>query len=622
MNERHCITERRDTERRDTGRGDPLLRMVALARPRGTRFALGVLAGAAATGAGVALLVVAAWLIATAATHPPLTALSVAVVATRALGVTRGVARYLERLVTHDAALRTLSDVRVRVYERLARTEPVHRFRTGDLVSRLVNDTDATQDLLVRGLTPPLAALVTGAGAVAVGTALFAPGGALLAAGLLLGGVAVPLAAAAAGRTPGRRRAAARAELSTAVVDTLQGAPDLVAYGAMPAALARVTEADAALTRVERRDAALLGIGAGASALLAGLTLWATLLLGVAAVQDGSLGAIPFAVLTLTALAAFEIVAPLPAAAARLGAVRAAGARLFGVLDTPPAVHVRPAGARTIGAGVPVRGLQVRGLRVRYGEGEPWALDGVDLDLPAGKRIAVVGPSGSGKSTLAAVLFRFRDPDAGTVLLDGADVTTREPAATRARITGVPQDPHVFASTVRENLRLADPGASDAQLRDVLRRVGLAEDLQAAGGLDADAGPGGVRLSGGMRQRLALARALLVCPDDGDDDASPPVLLLDEPTAHLDPDIRDAVLDDLLAAAEGRSMILITHDLHRLERMDEVLVLVGGRVVQRGTAAQLLARPGWYRGAADAEGALSTTTAPGWERPGAVGAGG
>ncbi|GAA1203646.1 thiol reductant ABC exporter subunit CydC [Pseudonocardia alaniniphila] len=560
---------------------DPLRRMIALARPRGARFALGVLAGATATAAGVGLLVVAAWLIATAATHPPITALSVAVVATRALGVTRGVARYLERLITHDAALRTLSDVRVRVYERLARTEPIHRFRTGDLVTRLVSDTDATQDLLVRGLTPPLAALVTGAGVVTVATVVLVPGGVLLAAGLLLGGVAVPLIAAAAGREPGRRRAAARGALSTALVDALHGAPDLVAYGAMPAAIARVEDADAELTRVERRDARLLGLGAGASALIAGLTLWGTLLLGVTAVENGALGPVPLAVLVLTALAAFEIVAPLPAAAARLGAVRAAGARLFDVLDTPSAVRLRRARPA-----LPENGLRIRDLRVRYGPDEPWALDGLDLDVPPGRRIAVLGPSGSGKSTLADVLFRFRDPDHGTVRLDGVDVTTQDPDVVRAGVSGVPQDPHVFASTVRENLRLARPGASDEELWDVLDRVRLAADLRATDGLDTEVGAHGARLSGGMRQRLALARALLVDPG---------MLVLDEPTTHLDPDTRDAVLDDLLAATEGRSMILITHDTARLERLDEIIVVVGGRVAQRGTHDQLINAHGWYR---------------------------
>ncbi len=548
-------------------RADPLWRLVALARPRGTRFALGVLAGSVATGSAVALIAVSAWLIATAAQRPSITALSVAVVATRALGVTRGVARYLERLITHDAALRTLADVRVRVFRRLARTEPLRRFRSGDLVVRLVGDTDATQDLLVRGLTPPLAALLTGAGAVTLATVVLAPGGALLAAGLLLGGIGVPLLAAAAGRGPGRRRAAAREELAGAVVDALHGAPDLIAYGALDAALRRVDAADAALTRTARRDAVLLGLGTGASALVAGLTVAGTLLLGVAAVDAGTLAAVPFAVLVLVALAAFEIVAPLPGVAARLGGLRAAGARLFDVLDTPPAVTRRP-----LAAVRPEPGLRIRGLRVRYGAGEPWALDGLDLDLPPGRRIALVGPSGAGKSTLAAVLFRFRDPDAGSVHLDGVDLTTLEPEDARRVIGGMPQDPHVFAGTVRANLLLARPGASDAELAAVLDRVRLTAALAPAGGLDADTGVRGDRLSGGMRQRLALARALL---------ADPRVLVLDEPTAHLDPATRDAVLADILTATAGRTVVLITHDRAGLADLDDVVELSSARPAGR-----------------------------------------
>ncbi|MFC7327829.1 thiol reductant ABC exporter subunit CydC [Marinactinospora rubrisoli] len=558
--------------------------MIALARPRGARFALGVLFGAAAAGAGVALLGVAGWLLATAAQHPPITALSVAVVATRALGVTRGVTRYLERLVTHDAAFRTLTDVRVRVYQRLAATEPVRRFRSGDLVSRLVSDTDAAQDLLVRGLTPPLVAIVTGGATVAVCTALFAPGGLLLATGLLLAGLAVPLAAALLGRGPGRRQAAARGELSTALVDALYGAPDLIAYGAMDRAVTRVQRADAELTRVARRDAGLLGFGAGATALVTGLTVWGALLLGVAAVAGGSLDAISLAVLVLTSLAAFEIVAPLPAVAARLGAVRAGGERLFDVLDTPPAVE-EPEHGRELPAGAV--DLRVRGLRVRYAADEEWALDGIDLDVPAGRTVAVLGPSGAGKSTLAAVLFRFRDPDEGTVLLGGADLTGYPVDEARAAISGVPQDPHVFASTLRENLRLARPGAHDDELWEALRRARLASDVEAMPeGLDTEVGSHGARLSGGMRQRLALTRALL---------ADPRLLVLDEPTAHLDPDTRDAVVADLLAATRGRSTLLITHDLAGLDRVDEIYVIADGRVIEHGSHTDLLARDGWYR---------------------------
>nr|WP_245833190.1 thiol reductant ABC exporter subunit CydC [Nocardiopsis flavescens] len=558
--------------------------MTALARPRAGRFALGVLLGAAATGAGVALLGVAAWMLATAASHPAITALGISVVATRALGVGRGVARYLERLVTHDAAFRTLAEVRVRVYRRLAATEPFGRFRSGDLVSRLVNDTEATLDLLVRGLTPPLVSLVTGGATVLVVTAVYAPGGALLAGGLLLAGLAVPWAAAALGRAPGRRQAVARGRLSTALVDTLHGAPDLIAYGAMDRQAARVYEADEELTRMARRDAAVLGLGAGATALITGLSVWGALFLGVLAVEGGSLDAVSLAVLVLVTLAAFEIVAPLPAVAAKLGAIRESGARLFGVLDTPAATA--PAG-RT---GLDPHGdpsLRVRGLRVRYAEDGPWALDGVDLDVPAGETVAVVGPSGAGKSTLASVLLRFRDPDAGRVELGGADITAHPADEVRAVVSGVPQDPHVFASSLRENLRLARPEADEDDLWEALRRARLADEVEAMPeGLDTRVGTHGLGLSGGMVQRLALARALL---------AAPRVLVLDEPTAHLDPDTRDAVVADLLAAAEDYSTLLITHDLTGLDRVDRIVVVRDGRVVQTGTHAELLAAEGWYR---------------------------
>ncbi|MET9781256.1 thiol reductant ABC exporter subunit CydC [Nocardiopsis alba] len=572
-------------------RRDPLRRMIALARPRSARFALGVLLGAAATGSGVALLGVAAWMLATAADHPSITALSVAVVATRALGVSKGVSRYMERLVTHDAAFRTLAEVRVRVYERLARTEPFGRFRSGDLVSRLVNDTESTLDLLVRGLTPPLVSVVTGGATVLFLTVVYVPGGMLLAGGLLLAGLAVPLMAAALSRGPGRREARARGTLSTTLVDTLQGAPDLIAYGAMDRQVAKVEEADAELTRVARRDAATLGLSAGAHALITGLTVWGALFLGVLAVEDGSIDATALAVLVLTTLAAFEIVAPLPAVAARLGAIRESGARLFGVLDTPPAITVDEERERD--GGTPVidpdteASVRVEGLRVRYGPDEPWALDGIDLEIPAGATVAVIGPSGAGKSTLASILLRFRDPDGGRVEVGGTDITDRPADEVRGVVSGVPQDPHVFASTLRENLRLARPGADDEELWEALRRARLAHDVEAMPrGLDTRVGSHGLGLSGGMRQRLALARAVL---------AAPRVLVLDEPTAHLDPDTRDAVVEDLLSAARGFSTLLITHDLTGLDRVDRIYVIRDGRVVQSGTHEELLAAQGWYR---------------------------
>ena len=547
-----------------------------------------------------------------AATQPPLTLLSIAIVATRALGVLRGVTRYLERLITHDAALRTLADARARVYARLAHTEPVRRFRSGDLVTRLVSDTDATQDLLVRGLTPPAAALVTGAGVVALSTALLVPGGALLAAGLLLAGVGVPVAAALAGRGPGRRATAARAELSTALIDTVHGVPDLLAYGAMDRATARVTDADAELTRVARRDAAQLGLGAGAFALIAGLTLWGTLLLGVAAVHDGALGSVPLAVLVLTALAAFEIVAPLPAAAARLGAVRASGARLFGVLDAPPAgpgarrrmaaaamqrkprwvhpvhrtplsLHRAPPAAPRVCASATCGCATARRSRGR-------STGSTSTCTPAGASPSS-GPAGPARARWPRCCSGSATPTAGPCTSTGSTSPGATPTTPAACCPGCRRTRTCSRRACATTCCWPGRAATDDQLWDVLRRVRLADDVTVLpDGLGTEVGPQGARLSGGMRGRLALARALL---------ADPEVLVLDEPTTHLDPDTRDAVLDDILAATTGRTVLLVTHDLSHLDRFDEVAVVVGGRVVQRGAHADLIATDGWYRAAHD-----------------------
>ncbi|MGI8333015.1 thiol reductant ABC exporter subunit CydC [Actinomadura scrupuli] len=560
----------------------PLVRLVALARP-GPRLLLGAAAGAAATGAGIALLATSAWLLARAAQHPSVVALSVAVVTVRTLGVGRGLLRYAERLVSHDAVLRALTGIRARVYDRLAQAEPLRLFRGGDLVTRLVSDVEAVQDLLLRGLVPAAVAAVAGGGTVVLVTALYWPAGGLLAVGLLLAGLCVPMLSGALGRRPGARLATARGGLATEVTDLLSGAPDLIAYGAMDTVLDRVAAADAELTAVARRDALLMGLGAGASALITGLTVWAVLLAGVAAVAHGSLTSVPLAVTVLTALAAFEVVAPLPPVAARLGALRAAAVRLFGVLDAPPAI------ARVAAPAEPPSGptaLRVRGLRVRYGPAEPWALDGVDLDLPPGRRIALVGPSGAGKSTLAAVLLRFRDPDGGEVLLGGLPLTAYDPDDARRVIGGVPQDPHVFAGDLRANLLLARPGARDAELVTALEAARLGPWLrELPDGLGTEAGAYGTRMSGGQRQRLALARALL---------ADPPIMVLDEPTGRLDPEARRALTADLLDATRGRTTLLITHDLDGLEEVDEIVVLREGRVISRGSHADLLAAGGWY----------------------------
>ena len=564
----------------------PLWRMLRLARGQGRRLALSVVLGALAVGCGVGLLSASGYLIARAAEHPRITALSVAIVAVRAFGVGRGCFRYTERLASHDVALRALAGARAKVYQRLERIAPggVRQLRGGDLLSRLVTDVDAIQDLFVRGIGPPLVAAAAGGATVVLLLVIFAPAAAVLALGLTLGGLVLPVAVAASSHRTATSSAGERTELADGLVDLITGGADLLAFGADEAALAKLETHDERLRRLAGRRAMVEAVGAGGAQLTAGLTVWLVLLLAVRAVADGSLHRVPLAVAVLAALATFEAVNPLPAAATALVSARTSARRLFEVLDAPdplhePAVPTRPPGSAPH--------IVLRGVGVRYGEDAPWALDGVDLDLPPGRRVAVVGSSGAGKSSLASVLLRFRDPDAGHVDLDGMPLSSYAEHDIRRAISGVPQHPHVFATTLAENLRLAKPDATPAELERAAAGAHLLDWIESLpAGWSTFVGDRGSQISGGERQRLALARALL---------AAPAVMVLDEPTAHLDADTRSALTADILAAVEGHTTLLITHDLDGLDDVDEIVVLERGRVVERGTHRALAAAAGTYR---------------------------
>ncbi|MBL1091355.1 thiol reductant ABC exporter subunit CydD [Streptomyces sp. 9-7] len=568
-------------------------RLRRMARARRARFALALLLGSLALGSAVGLMATSGWLISRAAQQPPVLYLMVAVTATRAFGIGRAVFRYAERLVSHDAVFRMLADVRVAVFRRLERLAPAGLAgrRRGDLLSRLVADVDAVQDHFLRWLLPAGAAALVGAGAVGFTGWLLPEAGAILAAGLLLAGAVVPLLSAALARRAERQLAPARGRLATRVVDLLTGTAELTVAGALPARTEAVRRADRELTRIAARSATVAGTGAGLSALLCGLTVVAAALVGVQAVHTGRLDGVALAVVVLTPLAAFEAVAGLPLAVQYRQRTRRAAERVFEVLDAPAPVREPAAPATAPGTPFP---LVVRGLTARHAGQDRPALDGVDLTLAAGRRIAVVGPSGSGKTTLAQVLLRFLDREAGTYTLGGTDARALAGDAVRRLVGLCAQDAHLFDSSLRENLRLAlrdrstGPGEDgDRVLWDALGRARLADWVRGLpDGLDTMVGEHGARLSGGQRQRLALARALL---------ADFPVLVLDEPAEHLDLATADALTADLLAATEGRTTLLITHRLTGLDAVDEVLVLDGGRVVQRGGPAELAAADGPFR---------------------------
>jgi ATP-binding cassette, subfamily C, bacterial CydC len=565
---------------------DPLLRMLRLGRMVRGRLLLAAAAGAAATGCAVALLAVSGFLLARASQHPGIVAITAAVVAVRAFSVGRGVFRYAERLTAHDAAFRVLADTRVAIYRRLARLAPagLAAFRSGDLLARLIADVDTTQDLFIRGAVQPLAAALAGAGAVTACLLILAPAGGILALGLLAGGLAVPAVAAVADRTSRRRTAPARGELAASLANTLAGAADLHAFGAQDAALARMAATDAELTSLARRSAAATGLGTGLTSLASGLTVWGVLILGVAAVGSGTFGRVPLAVVTLTALAAFEAVTPLTGAALQVGQAHSAARRVCAVLDAPDPVREPP---RPLPPPDPPVTVTLRGARVRYRPDAAFALDGLDLDLAPGRRVALVGPNGAGKSTVAALLMRFADLAGGTATLCGHDLASYAADDVRRLIGGCPQDPHVFDATIADNLRLARPGASDDELAGAAARARLLPWIESLPkGFQTPVGARGAAMSGGERQRLALTRALL---------ADPALLILDEPTAHLEPSARRALTADLFEVTAGRGTLLITHQPDGLDQADEIVVLDAGRVAARGTHAELLRAGGLYR---------------------------
>ncbi|GHH05707.1 thiol reductant ABC exporter subunit CydD [Streptomyces lanatus] len=567
------------------GRG-VLARVRAMSGPRRGRLALALLLGSLALGSAVGLMATSGWLISRASQQPPVLYLMVAVTATRAFGIGRAVFRYAERLVSHDAVLRMLADTRVAVYRRLERLAPagLRGTRRGDLLSRLVADVDALQDYWLRWLLPAAAATVVSAGAVGFTAWLLPEAGAVLAAGLLTAGVGVPLVTAAVARRAERRLAPARGALATRVTDLLTGTAELTVAGALPSRTAEARRADGALTRIASRAATATALGDGLTALISGLTVAATALVGAQAVVDGRLSGVTMAVVVLTPLAAFEAVLGLPLAVQYRQRVGRSAERVYEVLDAPEPVrepeHPRQAPASPF----PVA---LKGLTARHAGQDRDALAGLDLTLQEGRRIAVVGPSGSGKTTLAQVLLRFLDADAGSYTLGGVDAHALDGDDVRRLVGLCAQDAHLFDSSVRENLLLAKKDATEAELRDALDRARLLDWADGLpDGLDTLVGEHGARLSGGQRQRLALARALL---------ADFPVLVLDEPAEHLDLPTADALTADLLAATEGRTTLLITHRLAGLEAVDEVVVLAEGRVAQRGAFAELAAVDGPLR---------------------------
>jgi thiol reductant ABC exporter CydC subunit len=538
-----------------------LARLTGLLGLRPAQLALPVGLGVVAVVAGAALAGLAGYLICRAAQQPPILSLTVLMVGVRLAALTRPVARYGERLAAHDLAFRALGRLRAGIFARIEPLAPagLEAYRDGELLSGMVADIDQLQDVALRLLVPLGVAVAAGTVVVAAVAGISPDAGVVLGAGLLAAAVAPPLLAARLVARSRRRQAALRARLTANLVDAFGAAEELWLNGADDRAAAVLAADDRALVEVALRDARAAGAADALGVAISGLTAVGILVASTAAAGRGALDPLLVAPLTLVALGVFEAVLPLSAAARHLPLILSAGRRVLDLAGREP--EVTDPGEP---AAVPPRfEIALHQVAVARGPRRTRVLDGLDLRLEAGASMVVAGPSGAGKTTLAQLLARFLERQAGEARLGPLDLRDYRQDDVRAAVLLSAQDPHVFDTTIRENLTFARPGATDPELAAALAKARLRDWVASLpAGLDTRVGERGRALSGGQRQRLALARVFL---------ADPAVLVLDEPTAHLDADTAGALLDDLWQVAGRRSVLLVTHGgAGRFERCPRV----------------------------------------------------
>jgi ATP-binding cassette, subfamily C, bacterial CydCD len=572
-------------------------RLLSFLAPYWSWVALSVLLGFLTVGSSIGLMATSAWIIATAALHPSIAVLQVAIVGVRFFGIARGVFRYLERLASHQVTFRVLARLRVWFYAALEPLAPARlmQYRSGDLLSRIVADIGTLENFYIRAVAPPLVALLV-AGLMWIFLGSYDPRLAwAVIAMMLLAGVGVPLLSQILSRQPGSRVVTVRAGLNAVLVDGIQGIADLVAFRAEAAQVRQVRAFSDELGRDQARLAGINGLNTALGSLLTSLAVVVVLALAIPLVTAGRIAGVSLAVLALATAASFEAVLPLPLAAQFLASSLAAARRLFEVVEGGGPLPLSAGDFATGGEAesldslmpAPPVAIEVRHLTLRYAAGEPPALDDITFSVPAGGCVAIVGASGAGKSSLANALLRFWEPEAGEIRLDGCEPRDVAPEAVRQQIGVVAQQTYLFNMTIGDNLRLARSGATQAEIEAAARAAQIHDWIVSlTEGYDTWVGEQGLRLSGGERQRLAIARALL---------KNAPVLILDEPTANLDTASEHDLLAALTPLMVGRTTLIITHSLFGLERVDEILVLERGRIVERGRHEALLRRAGVYR---------------------------
>lgn len=562
-----------------------LRELLKLVQKHKLSFALAIILSVFTVASNVGLLTLSALLISWAALHPPILDLMTVIVGVRFFGIARALFRYLERYVAHDTTFKLLKELRVWVYSHLEPLAPagLQYFKRAQLLNSLMDQVETLQKFYLRVLAPPATALV-----LFFITLGFLAGFhwklALIYGGFyLLAGLGIPWMLERKGRGLGQKLVEAKSRLHVHLLDCLQGMMELKIFDGQKSFQRKAKDLGRELTKWQEKEAGFLGLSRALTGLMAHLALWSLLVVAISLVEGGQVPGIYLAMLVLGAFSSFEAVEALPLLGKHWGESQKAAQSLFKLTERPPAVPEPPKPKTSFRD----YSLEIKNLSFRYEKEGPWVLKGLNLKLPAGGRLALVGPSGGGKSTLVNLLLRFWDYEQGEILLGGRQLKEFSSPDLRKLFSVVSQNTYLFNATIKENLLLAKPEATEEEIYYAARKASLHEFiLSLPQGYDTYVGEQGMKFSGGQRQRLALARALL---------KDAPILILDEATIGLDAVTQRQLWQQLEEVMAGKTTLVITHWLIGLDKMDQILVLKKGMVVEQGRQRELLAQDSFYR---------------------------